>query len=160
VTLYRFVIGLRRVEDWLLTATLVVMLALASGQILLRNIFDSGLIWSEPVLKLLVLWATLLGAMVATRGRNHINIDLITRLLGPRAQRLQRYFVAWFSAFVILLIAYESLRFVIAEYQDGTTFVGSFPSWVAESILPIGFTSIGLRFLLQPLVPPAEDADA
>jgi len=156
VTLKHFLIGLRRIEDVLLVGTLVVMLALASGQIFLRNIFDSGLIWSEPLLKLLVLWATLLGAMVATRERNHINIDLLTRLLSPRAQVLQRYFTAWFSAFIVLTIAYASARFVIMEYQEGTRFIGSFPSWVAELILPIGFTSIGLRFLLQPLVPPLE----
>lgn len=156
MTLNRFLFVLRKVEDWLLTATLVVMLALASGQIFLRNIFDSGLIWSEPTLKLLVLWATLLGAMVATRERNHINIDLLTRLLSPHARVLQRYFVAWFSAFVVLLMAYESVLFVIAEYQEGTRFIGDFPSWVAELILPIGFASIGMRFLLQPLVPPLD----
>jgi TRAP-type C4-dicarboxylate transport system permease small subunit len=157
VNLNRFLVGLRRVEDWLLVATLVVMLVLASGQIFLRNIFDAGLVWSEPTLKLLVLWATLLGAMVATRERNHINIDLLTRLLSPRVQFIQRYFIAWFSAFIVLTIAYASARFVMMEYEEGTTFIGSFPSWVAELILPIGFTSIGLRFLLQPLVPPLED---
>lgn len=157
MSLVRFINNLRRIEDGLLAATLIIMLVLAAGQIVLRNLFDSGVIWSEPVLKLLVLWATLLGAMVATRERNHINIDLLTRFLSPRLQRLQQYLVAWFSAAILLLMAYESLRFVIAEYQDGTRVIGSFPSWVAELILPIGFTSIGLRFVLQPLVPPAED---
>lgn len=157
MSLNRFLIGLRRVEDWLLAATLVVMLVLAAGQIFLRNIFDSGVIWSEPMLKLLVLWATLLGAMVATRERNHINIDLLTRLLGPRAQVLQRYFVAWFSAFIVLTLAYESSRFVFMEYHEGGRAFGILPSWVAELILPLGFASIGLRFLLQPMVPAVED---
>jgi TRAP-type C4-dicarboxylate transport system permease small subunit len=132
------------------------MLVLASGQIFMRNIFDAGLIWSEPMLKLLVLWATLLGAMVATRERNHINIDLLTRLLSPRVQVVQRYFIAWFSAVIVLTLAYESARFVVMEFDEGTRAFGVLPSWVAEMILPLGFTSIGLRFLLQPLVPPLD----
>ena len=158
MSLNQFLIGLRRIEDGLLVATLVVMLVLASSQIFMRNIFDAGLIWSEPMLKLLVLWATLLGAMVATRERNHINIDLLSRLLSPRAQVVQRYFIAWFSAFIVLTLAYESARFVIMEYDEGTRAFGVLPSWVAQMILPIGFTSIGLRFVLQPLVPPLEEA--
>ncbi|MBD3670126.1 MAG: TRAP transporter small permease [Gammaproteobacteria bacterium] len=131
------------------------MLLLSGIQILMRNLFDSGLIWSDPLLKLLVLWAAMLGAMVATRERNHINIDVLSRLLGPSARHLQYIFVQLISAAVSLLLAYQSARFVHYEYLDGTQAFSfaAFPAWITELILPLGFGLMGLRFLTQAFRP-------
>ena len=46
---------------------LVSILVMALIQIVLRNVFDSGLLWAESFLRILVLWIAILGAMVATR---------------------------------------------------------------------------------------------
>ena len=60
---------------------MIIFLALL--QILLRNAFGFGFLWAESVLKILVLWIALLGAMVATREDHHIKIDLLERFLSP-----------------------------------------------------------------------------
>ncbi|HIL83344.1 MAG TPA: TRAP transporter small permease subunit, partial [Pseudomonadales bacterium] len=73
--------GFHRLEDGALVLALVSMLVMALTQILLRNLFDSGFLWAESFLRILVLWVAILGAMVATRDRNHISIDLLSRLL-------------------------------------------------------------------------------
>ena len=82
--------GLLRLEDGLLVSLLVLMVLLATGQILLRNLFDAGLSWGDPSLRLMVLWLALLGAMAATRDDNHIRIDLLSRYLPGHWRRHSR----------------------------------------------------------------------
>jgi len=68
-----------RLEDGVLVALLLTMISLAVSQIVLRNGFDTGITWADSLLRVLVLWIALIGALVATRQQQHINIDLISR---------------------------------------------------------------------------------
>ena len=149
--------GLLRVEDGLLVSLLGLMVLLATGQILLRNLFDAGISCGDPTLRLLVLWLALLGAMAATRDDNHIRIDLLSRYLPGHWRRHARRLTDLFSALVCSLLAWHAGRFVLFEYQDGVVLMGWLPAWVAELILPFGFSVMALRFAL-PLViaPPPE----
>ena len=70
---------LYRVEDGLLVALLLAMIVLAGVDILARLALGSGMTWIAPVLRVLVLWIGLLGALVATRSREHIAIDVLSR---------------------------------------------------------------------------------
>jgi TRAP-type C4-dicarboxylate transport system permease small subunit len=59
------------------------MISLAFAQIVLRNGFDGGIVWADSLLRIMVLWIALIGAVVASRDQRHINIDLISRFLPP-----------------------------------------------------------------------------
>lgn len=141
----RFVV--HRAEDAALILALVSMLVMALTQIVMRNFFDSGFLWAESFLRILVLWVAMLGAMVATRENNHISIDLLSRLLSD----LQFRFVGWiaqvFSAAVCFCVAYYCIEYIQYEYEDKTIAFADVPVWVCQSILPIGFAVMGLRFL-------------
>lgn len=124
------------------------MLALALAQIIMRNFFDSGFLWAESFLRILVLWVAMLGAMVASRERNHINIDILSRYLSDSAMLPIRLVTSLFASAVCLACAWYSLEFIGYEYEDGTIAFGVVPVWLCQSIIPIGFTSMGLRFLI------------
>lgn len=149
---------LQRFEDGLLVFILLSMLSLAFAQIIMRNLFNSGMVWSEPLLKILVLWAALLGAMVATRNHHHINIDVLSKLLPERFHALHQTIIHGISAVVCLLLAWQSLRFVILEWEDSTIAFAQVPAWIPELILPIGFLSMGLRFFIHSLKPNEQQA--
>lgn len=140
---------LQRFEDGLLVSVLLSMLTLAFARIVMRNLFNSGMVWSEPLLKILVLWTALLGAMVATRNHHHINIDVLSKFLPDRFQPLQQYLVHGISAGVCFLLSWQSLRFVALEWEEGTLAFANVPAWIPELILPIGFFSMALRFMLH-----------
>ena len=53
------------------------ILGLSTTQIVLRNFFASGLFWADELVRLLVLWLAVAGALAATRDRRHIAIELI-----------------------------------------------------------------------------------
>jgi len=146
--LARSIRALHTAEDMLLALVLGVMIALAAGQILLRNAFDIGWLWSAPLLRVLVLWVGMLGALAATRKDEHIAIDALSRLL-PRAGRcVVHAFTRVFAAGVSLLIAYHAARLVLEERAGGSIAFSSVPTWLCESILPFAFGLIGVRYLL------------
>jgi len=148
---------LARLEDLLLALLLTGMILLAAAQIFSRNLFSFGFTWGEPLLRGLVLWLALLGAMAATRDGNHIRIDLLSRFLPAVAGRLLRRLTDLFSALICALLAWHAGRFVYADWQDGMEWISGIPSWSVELIIPIGFGVMALRFGLQTLTgPPTE----
>lgn len=138
---------LRKTEELVLALLLGSMILLSSTQILLRNFLDSGIAWADPLLRLLVLWVGILGAMLATHYDKHIRIDLISRFIPTHYQRLSGLLTGLVSSAVCALLTYHSARFVYFEWQDGgEAFIGV-PAWLAESILPFGFFVMTIRFL-------------
>lgn len=139
---------IHRFEDGVLILALFSMLLMALTQIVLRNFFDSGFLWAESFLRILVLWVAMLGAMVATRERNHISIDLLSRFLNPAVYRPLRILAQVFAAGVCFTAAFYSVDYIRYEYEDGTIAFASVPVWVCQSILPVGFVVMGLRFIV------------
>jgi TRAP-type C4-dicarboxylate transport system permease small subunit len=150
----RWLRALHRLEDGLLALMLTGMILLAAAQIVLRNLFSSGISWGEPLLRILVLWLALLGAMAATRDRNHIRIDLLPRVLPRSWYRPMRRLTNAFSAAICGLVAWHGGRFVHFEWQDGTLLFAAIPIWIFELIIPLGFGVMTLRFLLQSISDP------
>jgi TRAP-type C4-dicarboxylate transport system permease small subunit len=138
-----------RIEEVLMALMLSSMILLAAGQILLRNLFETGLFWADPTLRLMVLWLALLGAIAATHDDRHIRIDLLSRFLSHRGRRINQSINDLFSAAVCALIGWHAGRLVYLEWQDGTILFGGLPAWLGEIIIPIGFAVMTLRFLFS-----------
>lgn len=139
---------LHRVEDVFLALLLGAMVVLAPLQILLRSVFDAGFAWGDPLLRALVLWVGLLGALVASRERRHITIDVISRLLAPRPRAVAAAATSLFTAAVSAMVAFHAARFVASDFGFGTVAFSGIPAWVLELVLPFAFGAIALRALL------------
>lgn len=142
---------IRLIEDGLLALLLSLMIVLAGLQIVLRNVWDAGLVWGDPLLRVLVLWTGLLGAMAATRDDNHITIDVLSRFLPPRVKNVARLITDLFAAAVCALLTWHGARFVLLDREFGVLAFGAVPAWVCELILPVGFGIMALRFFLASL---------
>jgi len=140
--------ALHRVEDVLLSLLLAGMIVLASLQIFLRNLFDTGIGWADPLVRVLVLWLALLGALAASRNDKHINVDVLSRLLPERARLGVRSVTSLATAIICGVVAYHALRFVLDEHEMATTAFASVPTWALASIIPVAFAGIALRYLL------------
>jgi len=148
--------GLHLAEDIVLMLLLGGLVALASAQILMRNLLDAGMPWADPLLRLLVLWLALAGALAATRENKHIRIDLLSRFLPEWLTSWTERFTSAFTALVCALLAWYGGRLVWFEYQDGSIIAPGVPAWIAELIIPLGFGLMALRFALRTLLPREE----
>lgn len=140
---------LHRFEDAVLVALLLGMIILAGLDILARTLWSGGINWVPPLLRVMVLWLGLLGAMLATRSREHIAIDLINKMGGPRLKYALALVTSVFAAFVCLVIAYHSQRFVRFAYEFGDTGFAQLPAWPFQLVIPITFAVMALRFALH-----------
>ena len=138
---------LELLEDSILVLLILLMLGLAVTQIVLRNSFDSGIIWGDAFLRVLVLWVGLFGAMVASRKGGHINIDVITRFINTKQRWLISAFTYIATALICGLLAYHSYQFVLLEYEDGLIAFADIPAWVCETVMPLAFGIITLRYV-------------
>jgi TRAP-type C4-dicarboxylate transport system permease small subunit len=134
-------------EDALLVLLLSAMILLAGGQIVLRNGFDAGLVWADPLLRVLVLWVGLVGAMAAARADRHITVDVLSRLLPEGPRRYARALTDVCTAAVCAVVAWQAGRFVVTEFQGGAIAFADVPAWLCELVLPLGFGVMGLRYL-------------
>jgi TRAP-type C4-dicarboxylate transport system permease small subunit len=139
---------LARVEESILGLFLVLMILLACVQILLRTVFSSGLTWADPLLRYLVLWSGLLGAVMATSQGKHLSLDIISFLVPKPLHAWLHVITNLFSATVAAFLTWAAYLFIHSEMEFGNTQLLSVPSWAWNLIFPIAFALITLRFLL------------
>ncbi len=140
---------LDRAEDVLLIAAFSGMAVLSFIQIILRNGFDSSIIWADVAVRILVLWVTVLGAMVATRRAEHIKIDIFSRFILLKYNYILTTIYLLGSSIVAALVAWYCYEMVVFEKASATIAFASVPVWVCQLILPIGFMVISFRFFVR-----------
>ncbi|NOQ34399.1 MAG: TRAP transporter small permease subunit [Methylococcaceae bacterium] len=142
---------LLKTEATITIGLLLSMITLATTQIIMRNLFDSGILWAESYIRIAVLWLALLGAMLASHHDKHLAIDAIMHKLSGRKQQWLKRFNDLFSSIICFIIAYHSTVFVYSEYEDGGIAFEQVPNWLCEAIMPIAFAMIACRYLIASL---------
>ncbi|MDX1516274.1 MAG: TRAP transporter small permease [Woeseiaceae bacterium] len=138
----------RILENTALVALLFGMMLLAVGQIVLREVFSTGFVWADELVKLILLWLAMVGSIAASRDDRHIRIDALSHLLPPLAVRLSRIVVDAFAAGVCGVIAWHSFRYLGLEIEFGETVLIDVPMWIAHVIVPLTFALIAYRFVV------------
>ena len=145
-----FLARLDRVGQFLENAALVTLLSsmivLAVGQIVLREVFNTGIIWADELVRLIVLWLAMMGAVAACRDDRHIRIDAITHLFPDRVIDVIRVVVDLFAAAVCAVIALQAYRYLQVEIEYEDTVLIDTPAWIAHVIVPASFAILSYRF--------------
>lgn len=150
--IYRFEDGIARAEGFALCALVLGMVLLSTLQIVLRLVFHSGIMWAEPLLRYMVLWAGFIGAALAARHGRHFCLDLAHKFLHGTVGRVARIAGALFASGVCVLLVDAAWKFLKEEKAHAAVSfsIGSFgvqAAWM-EFILPLGFGLILFHTLL------------
>lgn len=135
-------------ETVLLVTLLSSLMLLAVGQIVLREIFSTGFVWADELIKLMVLWLAMVGSIAACRDNRHIRIDALSHLLPRLAVEITRAIVDVFAAVVCGVIAWHTWRYLQVEIEYQDTVLINIPAWIAHSVLPVAFVLISYRFVI------------
>jgi TRAP-type C4-dicarboxylate transport system permease small subunit len=138
-------------EEAFLCLLLLAMILLACVQIFLRTFYSSGILWADPLLRYLVVWAGLFGAAVATKQTKHISIDIISHLVPEQFMPWLRVLLNLFSASVCIFLTYGAVTFVRDEALYGGRGILDIPSWELNMVYPLAFGIIACRFLVLAL---------
>ena len=135
-------------ETTLLVLLMLAMVGLSAGQIVLRNFFDVGFIWTDELLRMMVLWLALAGGIAATRSDKHISINILDQFAGPGLRRVGKLVSHLFGAAVCAWVTVVAVDFVATTREYGDVLLGDFPAWVLQAVLPAGFALITWRYLV------------
>jgi len=141
----------RTIENIALVVLLGGMMLLAVGQIVMREVFNTGVAWGGEVLKLMVLWLAMIAAIAACRDNRHIRVDAISHLLPDAAIRVSRVIVDLFAAVVCCVVAWQAWRYLQLEIEYEDTVLINTPAWLVHVIVPVGFVVTGYRFFIGAL---------
>lgn len=139
----------RWIEDLLLSVLLVALIGIATWQIIGRNLLDSSLIAGDELLRIMVLWLTLAGALAASRADKHIAISLLDRHLTGWQLNAVRFLNHSFTAAVCGFIAWHAWAFVQTSREFEDVLLGDTPAWWLQLPLPIGFALMTYRHSLH-----------
>ncbi len=137
------------VEEGVLALMLFSMIVLASLDIFLRMFTGGGLVWVSPLIRIMVLWLGLLGALLATRDNQHISIDILSRILGDAMRRWAQAFTSLFAALVCGVTAWYSIEFVQGSFEYQDEVMSGVPAWPMQVVVPLSFAMMSLRFALH-----------
>lgn len=146
VSLDKFMVGL----------SLLLLLLLVTGQVLLRNLFDSGVPHADILSRYLVLYITFFGAGLAVERHAHIRIDVLAVMIEPDRLYALRRPLYLISAVVCAVLTWAAMRFWYDDWQ----YVAEHERWssILALVTPFGFALLCLHFLLAALFPvPAEE---
>jgi len=141
--------ALVKIETALLVLFLSSMIVLSFSQVVLRNLFDTGLLWADPTVRHLVLWVGFLGAAIATSEERHISIDALTRFLPPAVKRLVHVATNAFALVTCYLLADAAVGFFLLEKEGGGEIIQSIPSWVGVIVIPPGYALLAIHFAIR-----------
>jgi C4-dicarboxylate transporter DctQ subunit len=140
--------ALDRAEEYLTATLIAAMTLLTFVQVVLRYVFESGLVWALETTVYMFGWLVLLGISAGVRTDGHIAVDMLTKHLAPPAQKA----VALLAMALCLLYAGLMLAAswtLVARLQAFGSLAHDLPlpRWVLLLSLPIGFALLGLRLV-------------
>jgi TRAP-type C4-dicarboxylate transport system permease small subunit len=152
--------ALARFEGWLIVTLLWLMVTFTFVQVCLRGLYTHAhlqwanslmgyLDWSEPLVRLLVLWLTFLGASLITGENKHIKIDLFSTLLPLKWQRTRELVLSVVCVVISAIMVKASIDYINMEMEFGGSMFLNLPNWAGQMILPAGFALILFRFSLR-----------
>ncbi|MDP2865484.1 MAG: TRAP transporter small permease subunit [Elusimicrobiota bacterium] len=150
--LYKIEEYIVKTEKALVVGLLFAMVALSFMQVLLRIFFHSGIVWLDPLLRHMVLWAGLTGAALAARYSHHFALETFVKLAPKAMRRPLETFADLFTAAASGLLFYAAYKFIRDEFAAGSIafYIGHFsvPGGWAEMIIPVAFALIGVHTLI------------
>lgn len=148
----------RRRAVFLTTAAFVPVAAMLGY---LTSVLARGVVaYAGDILMHGTIWAAFLGASFATRGRRHLAIDALSRLLPDRGRRAVVALSTALGGFIAFTLAkgvYDSLHHAAIAADETARDLAAYNatsgtvdrSYQFQYIIPVGFTLIGIRLLLH-----------
>lgn len=142
-----------RLEEAFMVVALTLMTLLTFVQVVLRYVFNTGLVWSLEATTYLFAWLVLIGMSYGVRTEAHIAVDLLTRRLPERAARGVAIVALACGLVYCALMVYGGGAFV-----DRLMTLGNdardipLPRWLLTGIMPVAFVLLAVR-LVQAALP-------
>lgn len=116
-------------------------------QVILRYVFNASILGGNEAMEALFIYTTAVGAAVAVRRKQHININYFVQLLPALFQRLADITVHMLIAFLNGVMIYYSVNW-ISKVGSNESPVMRVPEWIFQLSIPIGCSLVIIYCLI------------
>ena len=107
--------------------------------VVLRYVFDSGIIWAEEMTRYTMLWTVFVGAGVVTREGTHVSMEAFFNLWPAKFQRIGFLAINLFCIATIAVIVYFGIDMVrLVVETDQISEAAFLPMWIIYGAFPVG----------------------
>jgi TRAP-type transport system small permease protein len=133
------------------SAILLAMVGLVSADILLRDVFGSGIAWADEVCEYALYVITVLTAPWLLHRGQHVRIDIVLSLVPPSIAWLMEALGDLMGFAVCLALVRHGLGMAYDSWTTGSTTIKNliFPEWWLLSLLPTCFLFLAIEFAFR-----------
>lgn len=124
-----------RCIEALLIFMLGLMVVLVFGNVVLRYVFNSGLVFSEEVSRFLFIWLTLIGALLVMKERAHLGMTMLVDRLGLTGRKISRFSSDLVALVCCALLTDGTWKLLVIVSDAVAPVTGISMAWVYSSLL-------------------------
>jgi len=140
---------LDKLEEIFISLTLLAANLLVVVNVIIRA-FGHGTMWSEELIRYMVIWVTFIGISYCVRVGGHISIELIPDLLKGKSKVILESIIYLTSFIFSVLLTWYSVQFVHTNYLYGQQSPAlEIPIFLIYLVIPISGGLMTLRYVTQ-----------
>ncbi len=140
---------MNRLEEGSITFLMAATTLLVFVEVILRFVFNTGMMWAQELTLHMAAWMVILGAPYGLKVGSHIGIDAFVRTLNPKTARVVTTLAILAGLAYCGLFGYGSWVYTKKMWVTGIELEDmDIPRWLAHgAMLLLGFTLLALRLL-------------
>lgn len=120
-----------------------IMLVVSLAHIFWRYVLNNALTWSEELLKILLIWFSLLCATIITRNSDHIGIVVFREMMPIKVQKFLLKIVRYLMLTACVIVAGIGIYYVMRAMGQYTPSLG-IPYSLAYAAIPVNFAIMAI----------------
>lgn len=129
---------------------LAFMCLMVAVQVILRYVFNFSFVWSEELIRYLMIWMVMLGSALVQARNEHVRIDFFPMLAGPRGRRVMETIFRLCTLVFLAILLIKGVKMVYFNRLFESSGLRISMLWASLAI-PLGALLMGV-YTLRDLV--------
>lgn len=144
----RFLNVIHRLEDIIISLSLIFIVVMVCVNVALRYFFSTGLLWSDEIIGYVFVLLGMIGAAAAIRDDTNIYMDILIVKLPPRCKPYLYVTVQLMIAAVLVFFTAACLKLVISNV-DVRSPMNRIPMWIPYAAMPVGMVMMLFELIVS-----------
>lgn len=129
----------------------VILMFLVTSDVVLRYFFDRPLGWGEEVSEIMLLFLIYLALPYGTKVGGHVNLDIVVKLLSPKARSKVEILSSVLSLIFCIIFAWQGWKLTLYyfECQEVSPYLLFLPLWPIVTIMSTGISLMCLELIVK-----------
>jgi TRAP-type C4-dicarboxylate transport system permease small subunit len=148
IRVIRFVHLLSTLSGFVSTFLILSAVLVTTQMVFARYLFKLSTVWQTEYVIFSLAAATFIGAPYVLMKKAHVNVDIITHYLNPKANRVLFLIASGLALIFLFILFYTSIHLVQHAWVRNlkTPTIWSFPLWKVYIFLPLGTGLLILQY--------------